>query len=83
MKPITQYTKCEFCDKQISLQKESYNIAEIHLCNCSSILLPDEIAKENNHSYSLDGYYCNPKCLVDMFKKILGKKGQKYLTSTN
>ena len=81
MKPKEEYTRCEYCNKMISLNSppsdRRYNKAEIYISN-GSMLLPDEVVRRNHregftdsHSVSLEGHYCSPKCLKKKIKSIL------------
>jgi hypothetical protein len=81
MKSKEEYTRCEYCNKRISLASppntKRYNKAEIYIRN-GSMLLPDEVVAKNHregftdsHSTSLDGYYCTPKCLIKRIKALL------------
>jgi hypothetical protein len=81
MKPKEEYTRCEYCNKRISLESppsnKRYNKAEI-LIRDGSMLLPNEVVARNHregftdsHSHNLEGHYCSPKCLKKKINAVL------------
>ena len=83
MKTQKLLIQCEFCDQPVAehLSKEGYENAQVFLGENSTILLPKRVVKKNHkkgfsdsHAKSIDGYYCNPECLISYIKKILNRK---------
>ena len=80
MKPIKEITACEYCDKQIDLTspplEEYYEQGQISIKG--TILLSKAIVKKNHkkgitdsHATSLNGRYCDYKCLYNQIMNIL------------
>lgn len=70
MKPKKIYLFCEQCNDPIEYisppNKINYEKGMIFLSESSTMLLPEAIAKRSkhkNHAVSIEGYYCNFKCL--------------------
>jgi len=83
MKPKEEFTRCEYCNRKISLESppsnKRYEKGEIVITD-GIILLPKRVVAINHiegysdsHAESLNGRYCGPKCLKNMIKQILFK----------
>ena len=79
MKPVKQFTLCEFCNSQIILASppldEQYEQGRIEIM-AGWLLLPSHCRKNNSvQSTSLNGYYCDRECLANRISQLLEYSG--------
>lgn len=74
-KRIYQVTHCEFCEKQIEVEKtkDAYDSCRIEVGGMTVLLSPSlaKRHKKYNNQFPVKGIFCTPQCLKDYIDKTI------------